>query len=56
VLGERLFVASVIEIPVRIIGDFQAEMDRQRVHTNAAFYAAPVYRSAPYRQRSLRRS
>jgi hypothetical protein len=46
----------VVEIPMRIIGDYQAEMDRIRAYNFAHFYAAPPFRSAPYRHRSLRRS
>jgi hypothetical protein len=55
--GATLFRPEPVEvIPMRIIGDYQAELDRIRAHNFAHAYAAPPFRSAPYRTRSLRRS
>ena len=54
--GQSALAEPVLEvIPMRIIGDYQAELDRIRAHTNNQFYARPAYRPAPFRKRSLRR-
>ena len=53
--GETPFCPEIEVIPMRIIGDYQAELDRIRAYTNNQFYAPPRFRSAPFRHSIHRR-
>jgi hypothetical protein len=54
--GQSALAEPVLEvIPMRIIGDYQAELDRIRAHNFAHAYAARPFRSAPFRHSIHRR-
>jgi hypothetical protein len=54
--GQTLFGEPIVEVVAGRSYTYEAELARIRAHNFGHAYAAPPYRPAPYRHRSLRRS
>jgi hypothetical protein len=55
--GQNLFGEPILDtFPAGRAFTYEAELARIRAHTFGHAYVAPVYRSAPFKTRSLRRT